>query len=139
MIRLENHVSRKNPFWLRTKHVENVFVFGCLALTTVLTHGGWKDWLAVAAVYFTFKHAQIADRMREQEDLRPIPSIECPEWLDRFFVLKEMCWIAFFVVSGSYPALAGCFLFLAYPVWRRFFRKHWPLPIPEKKEVASPV
>ena len=125
---MNNH-SQNNPkpFGLRTRHIENIFVLLVLAIPLYISGYHATDWLAYGAVFFTFKHAQIADRMREQEEAREKPSIECAEWSDRFFVAKEVLWVGFFILAGAYTALVGCGLFLLYPAWRRFYRKRWPL------------
>lgn len=112
---------------MKTWHIEIAFVACALAATTSATHGDWRAWIACAAVVCTFAHAQIADRLAEREASRARPLVECHHKAARFFVAKEALWVVFFVATDAYPALAGCALFLAYPVWRRFWRRTHPL------------
>ena len=74
-----------------------------------------------------FAHAQIAERLREQEALRVNPSVSCHQFLGRYFLLREILWTAYFVALGAWSALVGCALFALYPVWRRAWRKMHPI------------
>lgn len=85
------------------------------------------DMIAALAVLLTFGHASIGDRLAEQEALRTTPQVECYRKMGYYFVGKEMCWLLYFSVSHAYSALVGVFVFLLYPVWRRLYRKHYPI------------
>ncbi len=67
---------------------------------------------------------QVADRLAEAEERRPVAAVECHGKLRGYLVAKEIAWVAAFALSGMWPAIAGSLLFLAYPLWRRFYR-HW--------------
>lgn len=79
------------------------------------------ELLASLAVILSFGHAQIADRLAKEEGRKPIPEVDCYRKLWYYFVGKEVCWLLYFLMSHSYSALAGVFIFLAYPVWRHFY------------------
>jgi hypothetical protein len=83
--------------------------------------------LAMVAVLLSFGHAQIANRLIEQEALRDQPTVECYKRMHYYFVGKECFWLLYFFMSQSYSALAGVFLFIAYPIWRKWWRKIKPL------------
>lgn len=76
------------------------------------------------AVFFTFMHAQVADRMQEKQSKALKPDVECYKWSNRYFILKETLWISFFLIIGNYAALAGAIIFSLYPFWRMFYRKY---------------
>ena len=82
------------------------------------------DLLAAFAVLLSFGHAQIADRLAEQEEQKSKPVVDCYQKLLYYFVGKEILWCLYFLLSQSYSALAGVFVFLTYPLWRRFYRKY---------------
>lgn len=110
-----------------TWKVEIAVVAAVLSVTTLLTGDTWRSWLASAAVLLTFAHAQIADRLAEREAARARPEVECYRKAKVFFVAKETLWVVFFLAAGAWPALIGCGIFLAYPVWRRVWRRWYPL------------
>lgn len=95
-----------------------------LSLTALLTGATAAGWVAVVAVALSFAHMQVADRLAEAEDRRPVGDVPCHSKLRWYLVAKELAWVAAFAASGMWPALVGCGLFLAYPLWRRFYR-HW--------------
>lgn len=89
------------------------------------------DALSALAVLATFCHVQVAERLRENHVAAHSPReianiVHCHHWLTRYLVAKELLWVAFFVATRSWPALAGCGLFLLYPVWRRWWRNRHP-------------
>lgn len=112
---------------LRTWHVESAVVLLLLSVTASASGGGLAAWLGVVAVQCSFHHMAIGERMREREAARPVPSVECHRQLTAFLVAKEAAWIALFLVTRTYPALVGCVLFLAYPAWRRAWRRVHPI------------
>ena len=111
---------------IRTWYFETAFVAAVLVGITVLTATRPIDWLACAAVFLTFRHAQIADRMSEAQGAMPVPAVHCFRLATRYWILKELCWLAFFILQGSYAAVAGAVLFALYPAWRRFWRTVHP-------------
>lgn len=98
-----------------------------LVLTVWLTGGHAVEWLGASAVLCGFAHAQIAERLREQEALKVNPSVSCHQFLGRYFLLREILWTAYFVALGAWSALVGCALFALYPMWRRAWRKMHPI------------
>lgn len=102
---------------------EALFVALVLATVAALTGGGLLQWLSAAAVLLSFMHAQVADRMSERQAAQAKPDVPCYRWALRYFMAKELAWCAVFTLSGAWPALAGVALFLAYPAWRRWWRR----------------
>lgn len=125
----------KRRFGLKTWHVESAFVFLCLATVAAgriaITGHGWVEWIGVLAVWGTFQHASVANRLEEKEARRAAqtgtPEVECYEKLARYFYLKEIAWFVYFVLIGAYSALVGVFVFLAYGHWRKAWRKYHPV------------
>lgn len=112
---------------MRTWHAEMLVVAVILTTTAFLSGARPEDFLAALAVLFSFGHASVGERLREREAARETPEVECHLWLDRYFCLKELAWATLFVTTGTWPALVGCAIFLAFPAWRRFWRKRHPL------------
>lgn len=81
------------------------------------------QWLSALAVLLSFAHAQVASRLDEAEERRTERVVHCRAWLVRYLVAKEAAWVAVFALTGAWPAVAGCALFLAYPAWRRWWRR----------------
>lgn len=80
------------------------------------------ELLGAIAVFLSFGHAQIADRLAEKEGQKEKPEVACYKKLWYYFIGKELFWLVYFLMNHSYSALAGVFIFLAYPVWRKFYR-----------------
>jgi len=112
---------------LKTWYGEHAFVVTVQLAIVALAGGGWLQWLTAAAVYAGFSHASVAERLREREAARPQPTVACHRWLHGYWVAKEVLWAAVFVATGAWPALSGCGIFLAYPVWRAYWRRHHPI------------
>lgn len=112
---------------LRTWHIESAVVLAVLSATALVAGGAPVQWLGVLAVWLSFGHASIAERMREREALRPEPAVHCHRWSSAYFVGKELAWVVLFLATRAYPAVIGCALFLAYPAWRRLWRRWHPL------------
>lgn len=110
---------------MKTWKVEMLFVASVLLVCNMIA-GSPKglELLAALAVLLSFGHAQIADRLAEKEDKRSVPEVECYKKLWYYFLGKEACWFLFFLLSHAYSALAGVFIFLAYPFWRKVYRAH---------------
>ena len=108
---------------MKTWKIEMLVVAVILLIVNLLTHKLFTiEVLAAVAVLLTFGHAQIADRMAEQEGLREKPSVDCYKKLWYYFVGKEIFWCLYFFLNHSYSALVGVFVFLAYPMWRSIYR-----------------
>jgi hypothetical protein len=103
------------------------------------THGGLPELVGALAVLLSFGHAQVADRLAEKEAQRVKENdeetyenlvrlsaswVECYRWATRYLISKEIVWVVYFVMHKSWSALAGCGLFLVYPIWRRWWRLH---------------
>lgn len=112
---------------LRTWHVERAVAAGVLAIGAAFSATDWRAWLSAAAVLAAFAHGQIADRLAEREAARARPSVECHRKALLYFVAKEVLWVAFFLSTHAYPPLLGCAIFLVYPLWRRAWRRRFPL------------
>ncbi len=112
---------------LKTWHVENAVVVAILNAVIIATGGSWNEVIGAAAVYCGFCHASIAERMREREAAKPVPSVECYRKATWFFLVKEALWVAYFVKLGAWSALVGCGVFLAYPLWRKLWRRYHPM------------
>jgi glutamate/tyrosine decarboxylase-like PLP-dependent enzyme len=125
---------------LKTWHLEGSVVWGALAGAVLLLGRAddWREWVAVLGVGFGFHHASVADRLREAEEMRFRQGnfynpegpgvfahhVECVEWLSRYWVAKEVVWVAYFLATGAVAPLVGCAVFLAHPFWRKWYRAH---------------
>lgn len=112
---------------LRTWHIEGSVVAVVLVTVALASGGGALELLGAAAVQLTFHHASVSQRLAEREAARDRPSVECHRWAGRYFIGKELLWCAYFILHGSWSALAGVGLFLVYPIWRRWWRQRYPL------------
>lgn len=124
----------KAAFHVRTYVIEYVLVGIVLVFVSVLSRRGWIEWIGVLAVFLTFSHASIAERLHEREALRhqkrsPV-EVHCYWKLPYYFYAKEILWFVYFVLLGAWSALAGVILFLLYTPWRRYYRKHHPIQEP---------
>lgn len=106
---------------------ECVAVAAVLGSVCALRGMAWAEIIGSSAVLLTFMHAQISDRMSERQSRMEKPDVHCHRWSMRYFVAKEALWISFFVMTGSYSAIAGSAVFMAYPLWRKFWRKRHPI------------
>jgi hypothetical protein len=112
---------------VRTWQFELLIIAHVLVVVWALTGTNATELLGAAAVVATFAHAQVSDRMAEREAKRITPDVRCWRWSVRYFVGKELLWLAYFVAHRSWSALVGVAVFLLYPLWRRWYRKRWPL------------
>lgn len=125
----------KRTFGLKTWQVESAFVFCCLAAVAagriLLTGHGWVEWIGVLAVFGTFSHASVANRLEEREERRARETgtveVECYRKLAWYFLMKEIAWFAYFLLVGAYSALVGVIIFLLYGRWRKAWRKDHPV------------
>ena len=111
---------------MRTWQLELLFVANVLAASLAATGAARVEAIGALAVLASFAHGQVSDRLAEREGLRAAPDIGCWRWARRYFLAKEALWFAYFVAHRSWSALVGVLLFLAYPVWRDWYRRRWP-------------
>lgn len=130
--------------WLKrvpTWWLEGLFVATCLASAVLLLGraSDWREWLAALGVQLGFHHASVANRLQEAEEGRAsaargavtehslwVHHVECVRWLNRYWVGKELAWVAYFLATGAVSPLVGCAVFLLHPFWRRYYRSRWP-------------
>lgn len=112
---------------MKTWHFEHAVVISVLAAVWLATGHASRESLGSLAVYLAFGHASVGERLREREAARAVPSVECHRASTWYFVGKELCWAAYFLLSGTYAALVGCAVFAAYPLWRRYWRRVHPM------------
>lgn len=121
---------------MKTWQAEMVVVAVVLGAVALATGGGWLEFVGAGAVLLSFGHAQVADRLAEAESERRAyvrfadegdHGVECHRCATRYLVGKESLWLAYFALHRSWSALAGVGLFLAYPLWRRWWRSRRPL------------
>lgn len=127
---------------IRTWHVE-LGVVAAVELAIAAATGRPIELVGALAVVLSFAHAQVAERLaeaelaREEERVRRIyyaeenvrRAVECHRWSMRYLVGKEILWLWYFLARGAWSALVGVGLFLAYPIWRRWWRRRKPLRI----------
>jgi len=106
---------------LRTWQLESAVALAVLSLVAALGGNRAVEWLGVGAVWLSFMHGQVSDRMAESQARAVVPDVHCWRWARWYFAGKEVLWVAYFLAHRSYSALAGCALFLAYPLWRRWY------------------
>lgn len=113
---------------LKTCHLEGLVVWSVLvgALFVFGKAEDWREWVAAVGVGLGFHHASVSSRLAEAEEARPVPSVECVRWLTRYFVGKELAWVTYFLATGAVSALVGCAVFIAHPIWRRWYRARYP-------------
>ena len=123
----------KTSFGVRTYVIEYVVVGGILVAVALISRKGPIEWIGVLAVFLTFGHASIAERLREREGLRHLKvgigqvEVLCYSKLPYYFYAKESLWFVYFVLLGAWSALAGTLLFLAYTPWRNYYRTWHPI------------
>ncbi len=120
-------VRLKKIFHVKTYIIEYVFVGIILSTIALISGKGIVEWVGVLAVLINFGHTQIADRLKEKEEKRfhnnEVVSVDCYWKLNYYFYAKELCWFLYFFLIGAWSALAGVFIFLLYPLWRKTWRK----------------
>lgn len=121
---------------VKTWHGELLVVASVLAGVAIY-RGAWVEWLCAAAVLASFGHASVAERLRERDAQRVKPEVECVQWTWRYFTAKEALWASYFIATGAYVALVGVAVFLAFPVWRGWWRKRHPLKVKRSPPIAA--
>lgn len=94
-----------------------------VVLSIVWAASGCKPIAALGtlAVILTFCYVQVATRMDEKTQ-KETGRVSCQKLLAPYLVAKETCWLIYFWYLGSYSALVGVSIFLAYP-WYRHWRR----------------
>jgi hypothetical protein len=103
---------------------EAAFVGSVLCVTSIVSGSHLTDWLGAAAVLFTFMHGQISFDFEESQRILEKPNVSCFRWSGRYFVIKELLWVATFTFLQAWPLLVGTGIFATYPWWRRRFRDY---------------
>jgi O-antigen/teichoic acid export membrane protein len=117
-----------NWYFRYTYRYEYAFVLGVLLIPFAFAdHIRLTEIVVTAAVFVTFMHASVSDRMQERQALMEKPDVECYAKSNRFFMIKEALWITFFIMIKSWGALLGAVIFFLYPFWRKWYRKRYPL------------
>jgi hypothetical protein len=124
---------------LKTWHIEGAVVAASLvgALLAFGKAGDWREWVAALGVQLGFHHASVANRLQEERRFRAmkdtvtehaeyVHQVACFRWASRYWSLKEVAWVVYFLSTGAVSALVGCGVFLAHPIWRRWYRAKWP-------------
>ena len=112
---------------MKTWHKEAIVVAVVLIVQLFFTHFYYSEIICSLVVFFTFLHAQVADRMQERQAILEKPDVHCYWKSNWFFTIKECLWITFFIMIKSYAALSGAILFSLYPFWRKYWRRIKPL------------
>lgn len=112
---------------VKTWHLEYLFVGSVLSVVSYTTGNELKDWLCAVAVLLEFGEATIVDRLIEERDSEEIRRhTNSLRKLLPYTFIRETLWVIYFVLVHSYSALVGCFVFLLYPFWRKFWRRIHP-------------
>lgn len=82
--------------------------------------------MSTIAVVLTFGHMTVSSRLEEAQERLQTKSVDCYALLTRYLVAKEVVWVLAFIALEAWVALAGVPLFILYPVWRRWYRAHYP-------------
>ncbi len=114
----------------KTWQLESIFVLVVLVGVALISQKGVVEWIGVGAVWLTFMHASVANRLEEAERVRANTTdarlVHCYQWISRYFYMKEVLWFLYFFLLGAWSALAGSILFLLYGPWRHLWRRHNP-------------
>jgi hypothetical protein len=108
---------------LRTWQIEAAAALAVLSVVAIACGNRPIEWIGVLAVWLSFMHGQVSDRLVERQAELAAPDVHCWQWSRAYFAGKELLWVAYFVAHRSYSALVGCALFLAYPIWRAWYRR----------------
>lgn len=90
---------------LQTYVFEYIVVLGILVATALVSKNGIVEWIGVAAVFFSFAHMSVAERLREREAYRHLYGkeigVDCFYKLNWYYHLKEIYWLAYFTILGA--------------------------------------
>lgn len=111
----------------RTWHFEHAAVVAILAAVWWATGHELREAAGSLAVYLSFGHASVSERLREREAARAVPAVECHAKARWYFLGKELTWAGYFIWSGAWAALVGCAVFAVYPAWRWWWRRVHPM------------
>lgn len=109
----------------KTWQYESLVILVLLISTLFFKKIRIEDILCLLGVWFTFMHGQVSERMQEKQGQMAKPDVECYKWSGRYFLIKEILWIMFFLTIKSYPALMGSIVFALYPFWRKLYNKYF--------------
>lgn len=112
---------------MKTWHYEMFFAGVVLAISGAIQNNLLIGILSSSAVLLSFGHMCVSERLRERQVVQQEQDVECVILLNAYLWAKEILWICVFAATKNYSALAGCFLFLAYPFWRLWYRKYHPM------------
>lgn len=103
--------------------IESAVVLLILLTQLFFVEVSLKEVVGSLAVWITFMHGQVSDRMQEKMAEQAEPDVECYRWSNRYFMAKEVLWILYFFMTGAYAAITGAAVFFLYPLWRKIYRK----------------
>jgi hypothetical protein len=107
--------------FIRTWMIESFTVMVILIIAMTFHPFSWAEFICGLAVWLSFMHAQVSNRMEEKQAKLIKPDVDCYRWSARYFILKELLWIFFFLLSKSYSAITGSVVFFLYLFWRRYY------------------
>jgi len=117
----------KKILGVKTWQIEATFIFACLLFIWLVSGGSHIEGIGALAVFFTFMHASVANRLEEAEEKRAAKEepllVSCYKLLNRYYYAKEGLWLVYFILKVSVAGLAGVALFLVYPIWRNYYTK----------------
>lgn len=106
----------------KTWHIESLVVLLILGVQLFFVEFSAQEIIGSLAVWLTFMHAQVSDRMQEKMAQQAKPDVDCFRWSNRYFMSKELLWIMYFAMTGAYAAITGALVFFLYPLWRKCYR-----------------
>ena len=69
LVDIQKWIKKHTPL-KHTWNTEAIFVLSILSLPAFLSHKGWIEWVGVLAVFFSFMHTSVAERLAEAEKVR---------------------------------------------------------------------
>lgn len=109
---------------MKTWQKEALVASTILSISPIVHRSGWEA-LGALAVLLSFMHGQIGDRHTSAAATKHAAGqeveVECWRWERRYFLGKEVLWVVYFIHLQAWSALVGCGIFVAYPVWRRWW------------------
>ena len=109
-------------------HAEILFIIAVLVLPLCFSETiRTTEWIATAAVFFTFLHAQMGNKMQEADAAKTKPAVKHSAMIIVYQILKEGLWVVFFFMTHAWAALLGAVVFFCYPFWRTWYRNKHPL------------